>query len=982
MNGLIKFNDIKDSTDDKTVFKFLSDFKGVKKCLFCFQSNENYLCQCKECGYFFCNNIHRKSSHIIIHLNHCEHNKIAIKPFDTELKCTECDKKNIHALYYNKNNKQIILCDSCLDEEGDYSKIIENKKIDPEIVLNPDLPPLANREDSYSESLMQKIDNKIKALNTYQGWTVSLKYTKKKAYCNVYNALINEEISAIEKENAEEEFFEFDLKFEIRDKNYVIAKITKEKQAFQFYPRQLLIIAKLTNENKTYLARVISIINNKTIIIYFDKLDKLLNDGKYLVKEKESTSSYQRMIDALDVFRMKKSNLFNKDIQHLIIGNKDFSNENEYFKNAQLPKSLYLKEFENTNLNESQKNAIKNCFKNKFSIIKGPPGTGKTLVIAVMAYHLVALKNKKDKIFIGAPSNRAVDNISFLLKKLNLNFVRVLSLEKELIEDVDSYNSLNVLIKNEIDKIIAKGGKNAKKLQEILKKKEEYGILKNDDLKIYKDVIENIQINILSNCDIVLSTINNSVDSRIKDYDFPIVIIDEATQGLEPDCLLPLIHHAQMVVLIGDEKQLGPTVISTELEPSGIGVSLFERLVCYYGGSNFISILKEQYRMHEFLYKFSNKFFYNNEISSAKSIDNLDFNVMNSFPWPNKNIPSFFYNYDFPEKTENCSYYNTKEIFLISQIVYRLTKAGVFPEKIGIITPYNAQKYRLINKFEEEKFLDLRIESVDGFQGMEKDYIILSTVRNNIRGEIGFLDSPQRINVALTRAKKGLIILGNYECLSKRAGIWKDLIFFYFKNNLIVEGELNNLKNVENSFINGLNSNDEEEEDKKDNEKQEKYKSLKKEFFRDLFSKKKKVAKVKDNEEKNEDSEDIPAPIAFNFDMKDYEKEDELNKKKKNKKDDKKNDENKKNKKFKDLEINIDDKKNNNNKKRKNNDFEEENNEKKQKKKKAKNKKGKKNIEEEDIKEEKSNNSKLKDLLSGSTSDDSDKNQKKRKKKK
>ena len=504
-----------------------------------------------------------------------------------------------------------------------------------------------------------------------------------------------------------------------------------------------------------------------------------------------------------------------------------------------------------------------------------------------MAYHLVALKNKKDKIFIGAPSNRAVDNISFLLKKLKLNFVRVLSLEKELIEDVDSYNSLNVLVKNEIDKIIAKGGKNAKKLQEILKKKEEYGILKNDDLKIYKDVIENIQINILSNCDIVLSTINNSADSRIKDYDFPIVIIDEATQGLEPDCLLPLIHHAQMVVLIGDEKQLGPTVISTQLEPSGIGVSLFERLVCYYGGSNFISILKEQYRMHEFLYKFSNKFFYNNEISSAKSIDNLDINIMNSFPWPNKSIPSFFYNYDFPEKTENCSYYNTKEIFLISQIVYRLTKAGVFPENIGIITPYNAQKYRLINKFEEEKFLDLRIESVDGFQGMEKDFIILSTVRNNIRGDIGFLDSPQRINVALTRAKKGLIILGNYECLSKRAGIWKDLIYFYFKNNLIVEGELNNLKNVENSFINELNS-DEEEEDKKDDEKQEKYKSIKKEFFRDLFSKKKKVTKVKDNKEKNEDSEDIPAPIAYNFDMKDYEKEDELNKKKKNKKDEKK----------------------------------------------------------------------------------------------
>ena len=174
---------------------------------------------------------------------------------------------------------------------------------------------------------------------------------------------------------------------------------------------------------------------------------------------------------------------------------------------------------------------------------------------------------------------------------------------------------MNYLINEEIDKIIQKGGKNARKLQEILERKKKYGILKNEDYKIYKDVVENIQFNILSKCDIFLSTINNAADPRLNEYEFPIVIIDEATQGLEPDCILPLIHKAQMAVLIGDEKQLGPTVVTTSLEPSGIGVSLFERLVCCYGGSSFISILKEQYRMNEFLYKFSNKFFYNSEIN-------------------------------------------------------------------------------------------------------------------------------------------------------------------------------------------------------------------------------------------------------------------------------------------------------------------------------------------------------------------------------
>ena len=151
MSDLIKFNDIKDSTDDKIAYKFPADFKGVKKCIFCFIVDEKYLCQCKDCGIFFCNNIHRKTSHIIGHLNRCKHNTILIKPFETEIKCAKCDNKNIYQLFYNKNDKQIYLCDNCINDKNNYSKIINNKRIDPEIVPSQDIPPLANREDSYSE---------------------------------------------------------------------------------------------------------------------------------------------------------------------------------------------------------------------------------------------------------------------------------------------------------------------------------------------------------------------------------------------------------------------------------------------------------------------------------------------------------------------------------------------------------------------------------------------------------------------------------------------------------------------------------------------------------------------------------------------------------------------------------------------------------------------------------------------------------------
>ena len=162
--------------------------------------------------------------------------------------------------------------------------------------------------------------------------------------------------------------------------------------------------------------------------------------------------------------------------------------------------------------------------------------------------------------------------------------------------------------------------------------------------------------------------------------------------------------------------------------------------------------------------------------------------MKNIFPWPDKDIPMLFYHVDDEEKEDNSSYYNEKEIYNVYGVVHKLTKAGVNIKDIGIITPYDAQKKKLLEKFYDDKFKDLQIESVDGFQGMEKDYMIISTVRSNFYGDIGFLTSSKRLNVALTRAKKGVIIIGNTKCLAKRHGIWKDLVKYYASKNLIVKG--------------------------------------------------------------------------------------------------------------------------------------------------------------------------------------------------
>ena len=151
-------------------------------------------------------------------------------------------------------------------------------------------------------------------------------------------------------------------------------------------------------------------------------------------------------------------------------------------------------------------------------------------------------------------------------------------------------------------------------------------------------------------------------------------------------------------------------------------------------------------------------------------------------------------------------------MYYVYGIVHQLEKAGVNLKDIGIITPYKTQKLKLqFEKFYKEKFDDLRIESVDGFQGMEKEYIIISCVRSNKFGRIGFVHSPKRLNVSLTRAKKGLIIIGNAECFSQKNGIWRDLIQYYQKKKLIVKGQLSKLEPVTDNELN-IQDIDEEED--------------------------------------------------------------------------------------------------------------------------------------------------------------------------
>ena len=282
-------------------------------------------------------------------------------------------------------------------------------------------------------------------------------------------------------------------------------------------------------------------------------------------------------------------------------------------------------------------------------------------------------------------------------------FVRVLSPSKELSEDIDTTVSIHKLAEKEINS-------NPKKYADLIKlieKKQKKGYLKESEYKRYKAKLKDIEDNIIEDANIVLSTINNSADKRLREYNFSYVLVDEAAQSLEPDTILPLVHCAQMLVLIGDDKQ--------------------------------------QYRMNEKLCRFSNRKWYGDQIiTKVKVIP--DENPLKIFP--RQDYPLLFYNVIGAEETENNSYFNQTQILSVFKSVNKCMENNIKLVDIGVITNYSAQKQRLYEKFyTKEKYQELTIDTVDGFQGMEKDYIIISTVRDNFQGILGFIKSAKRLNV-------------------------------------------------------------------------------------------------------------------------------------------------------------------------------------------------------------------------------------------
>lgn len=445
-------------------------------------------------------------------------------------------------------------------------------------------------------------------------------------------------------------------------------------------------------------------------------------------------------------------------------------------------------------LNHSQIAAVKMVLQQPLSLIQGPPGTGKTVTSATIVYHLAT---KGDgQVIVAAPSNVAVDQLAEKIEKTGLKVVRIVARSREHVNSAVEHLALHYQVQR-----IAEKEKNGQ-LAKLQRLKDSIGELSQEDEKRYYKALKKIENDIIQNADVVCVTAVGAGDRRLEKYRFRQVLFDESTQATEPETLIPIIMGAKQVVMVGDHCQLGPVVTCRSASRAGLSQSLFERLI--FMGVQPIR-LQVQYRMHPCLSEFPSNAFYEgtlqNGVTEAERADSEDV-----FPWPCPSKPMLFWAQMGVEEmsASGYSYLNRGEAYAVEKIVTHLLQNGIAPEEIGVVTPYEGQRAYVVNYLTRTGVLhpsiyqEVEVASVDAFQGREKQYIIVTCVRSNDRQGIGFLNDPRRLNVALTRAKLGLMIVGNPKVLAKQP-LFRDMLQHFRDNKCLVEG--NNINQLNECMV-------------------------------------------------------------------------------------------------------------------------------------------------------------------------------------
>ncbi|MCI4666975.1 MAG: AAA domain-containing protein [Bacteroidia bacterium] len=516
------------------------------------------------------------------------------------------------------------------------------------------------------------------------------------------------------------------------------------------------------------LTGVISMLKPKEmkISLSIDNAPDWLSHTKLGVDLDFDDKTYQEMNQALGKVKDPQKNERLKELREVLIGDSkpNFFNEWNVF-------------YHNPDLNPSQNKAVQQVLEAKdVAIIHGPPGTGKTTTL-VQAIKETILR--EHQVLVCAPSNTAVDLLTLKCLEQGMDVVRLGNPAR--VDETLLSHTLDGAITNHHDypslKKLRKDAEQARKKaakykrkfgnQEYQKRKELFREAR--ELRAMANQWEgHILHQIINNTQVITATLTGAAASVLGSKRFHTLFIDEAGQALEPSCWIPILR-ANRVIMAGDHCQLPPTVKSREADKGGLSRTLFEQVIEEKEGV--AVMLDQQYRMNEKIMAFSGRKFYDNKLIADKSVKH---HLVGENFTPVEFIDTAGCGFDEKKNPETLSTGNPDEANLIlkhlalmcNQIEKECPEVFEDEFKIGIIAPYKEQVKIIKAQLDQIPMLHqyskrITVNTVDGFQGQERDVIYISLVRSNQKGEIGFLQDIRRMNVALTRAKKKLVLVGD-----------------------------------------------------------------------------------------------------------------------------------------------------------------------------------------------------------------------------
>jgi Cdc6-like AAA superfamily ATPase len=402
------------------------------------------------------------------------------------------------------------------------------------------------------------------------------------------------------------------------------------------------------------------------------------------------------------------------------------------------------------------------------ALVHGPPGTGKTTVLVEVIRRAAA---RGEQVLAAAPSNLAVDNLVERLAASGLDCVRVghparvlpAVLEHTLEARVQGHEAARIA-KGLVEEAIALRRSARKRRQRRGPGRFSEARAGERDARALlaeaRALEARAEAEVLSRAQVVLSTLTSLEAPALAGRRFPLAVVDEATQAVEPAVLLALLR-AERAVLAGDHLQLPPTVLSAAAQAGGLGVSLFERLVALHGDAIKVT-LAEQHRMNRRIMAFPSEALYGGALRAHPAVAER---ALDGAPLEVVDTSGRGFEEETPEGSDSKQ--NPGEAELVAAEVEALLARGLAPADVAVIAPYDAQVQRLRQLLAAWLDAGLEVDTVDGFQGREKEAVVVSLVRANADGEVGFLADVRRMNVALTRARSKLVVVGDGATVSR-----------------------------------------------------------------------------------------------------------------------------------------------------------------------------------------------------------------------